>query len=81
MNCDRTKEVCHMLGCRRESVAVCRGESCCDTHFVLRDAGWQCEAVIAHPFHSDTRMRCPVVGSEMVVVNGQARCPRHLEVK
>jgi hypothetical protein len=67
-----------MPGCPLQSAEIVRDEPCCRRHAILRRAGWQCEAIIPdrRPW-VDGFVRCPVMGSEISVVNGEARCPRH----
>ena len=73
---------CHMPGCRAGATCVVRDELCCDYHGVLRRDHWHCTAIYQPPSQLSGwgPRRCPAVGSEMDVVDGQTRCPRHLDL-
>jgi hypothetical protein len=71
-----------MPGCYSAATCVVRDELCCDRHGALRRDGWHCTAIVQpHPkLNGWGPRRCPVVGSEMTVVDSQNRCPRHLSL-
>lgn len=73
---------CNQASCSRLAVARVfirnrPAESLCGPHAVLRRAGWRCEALMEDRLHPGKMRRCPVVGSEVWVLGGEARCPRH----
>lgn len=74
---------CYFPGCVRPAVEKVGDEYlCCVEHAVLKRAGWRCEAIVLDPrsWKAGQWIRCVVVGSEIGVVNGEARCPRHRSV-
>lgn len=48
-----------------------------DDLILLREAKWQCTAIVPHRLRPSEKHRCAVMGSEISVYSGKVLCPRH----
>lgn len=72
-------DACEYDFCCETATTPYRGETFCQRHAILKRAGWRCEAIVPdrRPWKDGELIRCPVMGSEIDVYGGEARCPRH----